>query len=61
MVLSNSIHKTQTFSRGGNLTFLPSPNVTYLGNGSYRLNLNEVSHKAELGLQECLGIFSRER
>jgi len=49
------------FSREGNLTFPPSPNVTFLGNSSYRLNLNEVSHEAELGLQECLGIFSRER
>lgn len=49
------------FSREGNLTFPPSPNVTFLGNGSYRLNLNEVSHEAELGLQECLEIFSRQR
>ena len=49
------------FSREGNLTFPPSPNVTFLGNGSYRLNLNEVSHEGELGLQECLEIFSRER
>lgn len=39
------------FSVGGNLTFVPSPNVTFLGNGSYRLNLNEASHEAELGLQ----------
>lgn len=50
-----------SFTRQGNLSFLPSPNVTFLGNGSYRLNLNEVSHEAELGLQECLEIFSRQR
>jgi hypothetical protein len=49
-----------SFTREGNLSFLGS-NVTFLGNSSYRLNLNEVSHEAELGLQECLEIFSRER
>ena len=49
-----------SFTREGNLSFRGS-DVTYLGNSSYRLNLNEVSHEAELGLQECLGIFSRER
>jgi len=49
-----------SFTREGNLSF-PSSNITYLGNSSYRLNLNEVSHEAELGLQECLEIFSRER
>jgi len=49
-----------SFTREGNLSFRGS-DVTYLGNGSYRLNLNEVSHEAELGLQECLEIFSRER
>ena len=49
-----------SFTREGNLSFRGS-DVTYLGNSSYRLNLNEVSHEAELGLQECLEIFSRER
>ena len=49
-----------SFTREGNLSF-PSSNITYLGNSSYRLSLNEVSHEAELGLQECLEIFSRER
>ncbi|MFM6209348.1 MAG: hypothetical protein ACKPEN_04105 [Planktothrix sp.] len=49
-----------SFTREGYLSF-PSSNITYLGNSSYRLNLNEVSHEAELGLQECLEIFSRER
>lgn len=49
------------FSREGNLTFVPNSRISFLGNGSYRLDLNEVSSEIEVQFEECLQIFSRER